>query len=670
MQLKRLILHNYSVFEGPCEFALDVRTPDKNVVIIGGKNGAGKTSVLEAVRLCLYGAQGVNRKPGREYKAFLQSKINRTTLKFSPNSKAYVELQFVDRGREKDRATSVTVRRSWTSGSDEDSLHLEIDGKELNIERDYWPDYLKLLIPPGVAQFFIFDGEKIQEIAEEEQSDKTIVDGIKSLLGLDVFEHLQSDLDNYSRQRLQNDARQANPADYKKADAELEAANQNFSSCESDLAEVETDIRSFEDKKAELESRATKDLGTRFQERPKLQRERDSTEEKLKEVQDQFLSMCGDLLPFTMLTDLGAKLEQRLDRERKTVNWLAAKEATYPQARKLADRLFGKDSQPTEPPLTTSQRDFLSSRLLTLWESLFVPPPADTLPELIHELPQSVEGEVRRVLHESRGHVANELRNVLERRERLSNQLRSLDLELNRIPTGHPDEDVFREIANVNQTIGRLKEKRTELEDRLEKYKNDINDCKRRLAETAALVEAAEGARRQLDLARKIRFVIQEYVDRLTKRKASTLQKNVEEMIQKLVRKEDLVSKLEIDPKDFSVTLFGREGTRLKKSDLSAGEKEIYAICLLWGLAKTSGRELPIMIDTPLSRLDSDHRRAIVQKYYPIAGSQVIILSTDTEVDKQYYQMLLPSVEKSILLDYDAAQGRTKVLAGYFWNER
>jgi DNA sulfur modification protein DndD len=667
VQLQRLILHNYSVFEGACEFSLEVHTPDKNVVIIGGKNGAGKTSILEAVRLCLYGAQGVNKKPGREYRSFLQSRINRTALKFSQNAKAYVELQFVDQGKQ--RNASVTVRRTWSAGSDEDSLYLEIDGKELNIERDYWADYLKLLIPPGVAQFFIFDGEKIQEIAEEEQSDKTIVDGIKSLLGLDVFEHLQSDLENYSRQRLQADARQANPADYKKADAELEAANQNFSSCESDLAEVENDIQSFEARKAELEAKATRELGTKFQERPKLQKERDSTEEKLKEAQDQFLTMCGDLLPFTMLTDLGTKLEERLDRERKTVNWLAAKEATYPQARKLADRLFGTDSQPTDPPLSHIQRDFLSSRLLTLWESLFVPPPADTLPDLIHELPQSVEAEVRRALGKSRGQVANELRGLLERRERLSSQLRSLDLELNRIPVGDPNEDLFREIGNIHQSIGRLKEKRTDLEDKIEKYKNDINDCKRRLAEIATLVEFADSARRQLDLSRKIRLVIQDFVDRLTKRKATTLEKNVEEMIQKLVRKEDLVSKLEINPKDFSVTLFGREGAMLKKGDLSAGEKEIYAICLLWGLAKTSGRELPIMIDTPLSRLDSDHRRAIVQKYYPTAGGQVIILSTDTEVDKQYYQMLFPRVERSFLLDYDGIQGRTKVLAGYFWNE-
>ena len=227
---------------------------------------------------------------------------------------------------------------------------------------------------------------------------------------------------------------------------------------------------------------------------------------------------------------------------------------------------------------------------------------------------------------------------------------------------------IYFEVANVNQNIGRLKERRTELEDKIEKFRNDVATCTKRLTEISALVETADNARRQLDLSRKIRLVIQNYVDRLTQRKASTLQENTEEMIHKLIRKEDLVSRLEINPKDFSVTLYGREGAKLKKGDLSAGEKEIYAICLLWGLAKTSGRELPIIIDTPLSRLDSDHRRAIVEKYYPAAGSQVIILSTDTEVDKQYYQLLFPSVEKSFLLDYDPIQGKTKVITGYFWN--
>jgi DNA sulfur modification protein DndD len=665
VKLNRLVLQNYSVFEGTCELPLGVRSPEKNVIIIGGKNGSGKTSLLEAIRVCLYGAQGIEKRPGREYRAFLQSKINKKALKNSANAKAYVELHFSHEDKTKDR--TVLVRRTWTSNSDDDTLYLEVDGKELGLERDYWPEFLKLLIPPGVAQFFIFDGEKIQDIAEEERSDGTIVGGIKSLLGLDAFEHVQADLEQYSRQRLRSEATQATQADYKKADAELEAAKQNYSLCESDSAEVEEEGRFLEVKKLELEKRINVDLGSKFQERPKLQKEKESIDEQLKELNEKFLNMCGELLPFAMLAEVGVKLEQALDRERKTANWTAAKEATYPQARKLTNQLFGEDSEKTNPELTESQKQALSSRLLILWESLFVPPPSDILLETMHEMPTTVEGEARRVLRESRGQVANDLRGLLDRRERLANRLRSLDQELNRIPEGDPNEDLFRELANINQTIGRLNEKRSELEDRMEKYRNEINECERRVSQIAELVDAADNARRQLDLCRKIRLVIQDYLDRLTRKKVSTLAKNVEQMIQKLVRKEDLVSKLEIDPKDFSVTLYGRDGAKLKKGDLSAGEKEIYAICLLWGLAKTSERELPIVIDTPLSRLDSDHRKAIVQKYYPSAGPQVIILSTDTEVDKEYYQLLIPSVERTFLLDYDPIQGRTKIVPGYFW---
>lgn len=114
MELTRLTSHNYLVFEGVCEFSFDAGQSNKNVTIIGGKNGAGKTSILEAIRLCLYGAQGVGKKLGREYRNFLQSRISRSALKRSPSPKAYIELQFVH--EDKRHLASFTVRRTWTPG--------------------------------------------------------------------------------------------------------------------------------------------------------------------------------------------------------------------------------------------------------------------------------------------------------------------------------------------------------------------------------------------------------------------------------------------------------------------------------------------------------------------------------------------------------------------------
>src|SRR5262249_5689232 len=120
----------------------------------------------------------------------------------------------------------------------------------------------------------------------------------------------------------------------------------------------------------------------------------------------------------------------------------------------------------------------------------------------------------------------------------------------------------------------------------------------------------------------------------------------------------------------FQVTLFDRHDRPVPKKQLSAGEKQIYAISMLWALAQVSGRPLPMVIDTPLGRLDSDHRGHLVQRYFAHASHQVIILSTDTEIDQTYFRELSPAVSHSYHLRYDPGESRTVVEDGYFWSRR
>ena len=108
-------------------------------------------------------------------------------------------------------------------------------------------------------------------------------------------------------------------------------------------------------------------------------------------------------------------------------------------------------------------------------------------------------------------------------------------------------------------------------------------------------------------------------------------------MYKRLSSKSGLIKDIIIDNKSYEIHITDRSGHEIKKSGLSAGEKEVFAIALLWGLAQTSQLSLPIIIDTPLSRLDSTHRDNIINHYFPNAGNQVIILSTDTEIDNNYY---------------------------------
>lgn len=138
-------------------------------------------------------------------------------------------------------------------------------------------------------------------------------------------------------------------------------------------------------------------------------------------------------------------------------------------------------------------------------------------------------------------------------------------------------------------------------------------------------------------------------------------------MYRLLSSRSGLIKDLTIDDKTYEVRIVDRNGHEIRKSAMAAGEKEIFAVSLLWGLAQTSQVKLPIIIDTPLSRLDSQHRDNIVNNYFPHAGEQVIILSTDTEIDTNYYRSLKPHLSGAACLAFDQRQELTTVVQGYFW---
>jgi DNA sulfur modification protein DndD len=104
----------------------------------------------------------------------------------------------------------------------------------------------------------------------------------------------------------------------------------------------------------------------------------------------------------------------------------------------------------------------------------------------------------------------------------------------------------------------------------------------------------------------------------------------------------------------------------LPKARLSAGEKQLFAIAVLWALAKTARRSVPVVVDTPLGRLDAEHRERLLTEYFPHVSHQVIVLSTDTEVDVEAAKLLEPHLTRQLLLAHDAATATTRVEQGYF----
>jgi DNA sulfur modification protein DndD len=159
------------------------------------------------------------------------------------------------------------------------------------------------------------------------------------------------------------------------------------------------------------------------------------------------------------------------------------------------------------------------------------------------------------------------------------------------------------------------------------------------------------------------------FKEKLTLKKLNKLENEITECFRYLLYKSNLVYKVVIESNTFSLSLYDPQGKLLPKQRLSAGEKQLLAIAFLWGLARVSGKKLPIAIDTPLSRLDSSHRNNLIERYFPAASHQVILLSTDTEIGEKEIVTLRKqeAIAREYLLEYNTNDGHTVVKDGYFW---
>lgn len=650
MILQSIKLHNFGVYQGRHE--IDLAPDDKRpVVLIGALNGGGKTTLLEALQIALFGraARFLEKRRGG-YVDYMASSINRSCVQQG----ASVGVRFGVQSHGRQRVYE--VERTWSIKGPgiTEALDVRIDGVQDSEASERWAEFVEALVPSQISDLFFFDGERIESLADPERSAELIRTGLHSLLGLDLVDDLSKSLGVLDRRLKAGKETNAHSEVLVALTARLDVLNEEVTRLQAQIASDATALDVIRNALNEAELSFRRAGGDLYKRHEELKGERVRIVKECDELRKRLQDSAGGLAPLLHVEAAIATLRET-----------AAHEESAQLDAALFDRLTERDQALVAS--LKARSGFPERSLKVLEAELAVS--RGTRPAEFPSIPLGVTaGECRALLHQLTP-LRTEVSQLRVQYKKARQALDGIDRKLAAVP------DEAR-IAGLLKRIQDLRTQEAELAVRIEQRKEDqaaasrsLADAQRRYEVEAAKAVEAQFSDRMNERMRvqlqRSRAVLSEFRATMRLRHIGRLEQLVTESFQQLLRKQGFVERVSIEPESFRLTIHGVSEI-LPAEKLSAGERQLLAVAVLWGLARACGRRLPTVIDTPLGRLDSVHRDLLVNHYFPKASHQVVLLSTDEEVVGHYHSQLKPFVAKEWLVSYDDKRRASSVRPGYF----
>ena len=664
MLLRKMTLHNFGTYAGSQTLNLATQ-PEHPVVLIGGKNGAGKSTFLEAIRLCFYGQSADRLLTTRErYERYLLGRMHRGTSLALPTKFSFVEIEF-DYADESGIAT-YTAKRAWerkpVSGITE-TFELTSNGEHIrDVDPANWQDFVQELIPLGVSDLFFFDGEKVQLLAEDESDRTTLSEAVKNLLGTDIVEKLDADMSIYRSRAIQTMAEDANAPDLDILRTSVELMRRKLSEASEKATIAASRVEGIRVDIFTIEQTIQGKGGGYAKNRGRLDERKRQLSARVSQLETQVREHAHLLLPVALapklLNQLVAQLDSEQDLRVQCVledALVKAAKSTIARLRKLPIKRGNGQTPLAEHP------EF--GQIVEIVKSTHRAPEMQV--EMIHDLSNAQDRQIRTWSSEALSRLPVELARLAQELEQLYREQQKVERDLARVPDEEVLKPYLEQLRNLNQSLSDALMESMQLQNNCEKIRDDVERAE--IAHQRGMDKmAANSARRSsIDKADKIQRVLTEFKKTLVERKLKQVELELGKCFSELSRKR-VERHITINPSSFQVSIRDDAGRMIAKEELSAGEKQIYAISVLWALGKVSGRPLPIIIDTPLARLDRDHRALLGRRYFPRASHQVIVLSTDSEIDNDFLPLLGKSVARTYELDFNSESQSTQIREGYF----
>ncbi|MDX8344499.1 DNA sulfur modification protein DndD [Rossellomorea sp. YZS02] len=652
MYLKKIHLTNIGPYRGM--HTIDLSTSSsKNTVLIGGENGAGKTTLLNSIKMGLFGSFAFGYKTeNKEYLKKVDSLLNYSAKMNNENNfRLKIDFEVIDDLTKKE----YSLYRSWRYQNEnvKESLDVLQDGKFLNdYEREVFQSKLKEIMPPHLLDLCLFDGEEISRIINNNLLSSYIEKLTNVLFNLDLFEVMEKDLDQYSQQS----ARIASLNDQEK---ELINLKETKSSYQNNIMEFQKKIDDLSLQRQTVEEdyeRIKSDFeihgGLVRDQRESINQSIVGLENDRKQNQELLKNFVASTLPFYLAKDLVKETREQLINEEKFQLFSSLDEKLTSD--KIKSILKQLELTPNENLENVLRQEVLST----------VNPSEST--GLIHGASFSEGNQVENIFQEVQTNKLDSYISVIDENKAKLKEIQELrgKLKINDSSSEFSGmvsdmEKYNSQLHSINQEIEASQNALVELQTQLDKVNSSIETIEFKFRDQ-------EKSRNSFVESQKIISLSQKFRKLQLQKKLQEVQMEALRMLNKLMRKRNYIASIKIDSSTFEVSLYDQNNEAMEKSTLSAGEKEILLLSIIWAIFKCSGRNVPFIFDTLLGRLDRSHKQSILTHYIPNCGRQAIVLSTDSEIDESTYNLLHNYTAKEYTLDFDVNNKETTILNDYF----
>ena len=654
MIFENLLVNNFGVYNGRQSFNLST-DKKKPIILIGAMNGSGKTTFLQAVDFVLYGKfSNIFQSQKLSYENFLKKNINKDNYEEG----AQIELSFFRKYKGKNQKFKLS--RNWKPNGSKikEEFFVFIDDEfDEDITKD-WDNFVDQILPSRVASLFFFDGEKIEQLADLDKSKEVLKKAINSLLGLEIVEQLNIDVDEFQKRSLIQLKTDEEKEKIDKLNKEIDSLEQGIKKVDENIIQTEDKLTNIKYEVEQIDISLSQKGFLYYEKKNEYEKEVKEINIKQDLIKTDLVKLAGGDAPLMLIKN---ELEEILD-----------------QSKYLSQIQNKSEYQKNTNNLLTNISDFViknsdDSKFIKKFENFIGDKKIkkDQNNDNEYLLENLNYQDLNLLINQNLIISEKEINKNTKALKKLDEEFEKISQLVNKIPADDEIKPLIEkqkklktEELNLKTKLNVLNAQRGEINGPMVKLKIQMRQEYDKKS-NQDLINLDK--KRFVDYSVKVKDVLSSFHVKALDYHIKKLEKLILESFNNLLRKKNYIKSIKINTSSFELQIFEKKNIEIDTDKLSAGERQLLAVAILWGLAKASNSAAPTIIDTPLGRLDSEHRLNLVEQYFPTASKQVILLSTDEEINKKYHKYIKPYLTRSYKIEYDQSINGSKSQEGYFF---